>query len=138
MKIKHTYTADIENLKKIYADTEKFCEDTFADTKTTYALNLSLDEVFTNIVSYGYKNDSSKSVDIELEKVGNEIVATVSDTAPRFNPLIDTKSPDINAKLDERDIGGLGIFFVRKNMDKVSYNYKDGKNQLSMTRKIAE
>ena len=87
MKIKNTYSASLENLEKIFADAEKFCEEINADAKTTYALNLSLDEIFTNIVSYGYKGDSSKNVEIELEKSNDEIVATISDTAPRFNPL---------------------------------------------------
>jgi serine/threonine-protein kinase RsbW len=138
MKIKNTYSASLENLEKIFADAEKFCEEINADAKTTYALNLSLDEIFTNIVSYGYKGDSSKNVEIELEKSNDEIVTTISDTAPRFNPLIDAKSPDTDANLDDREIGGLGIFFIRKNMNKVSYKYENGKNQLSMARKIAE
>ena len=138
MKIKNTYSADLTNLEKIYADTESFCEKINADAKTIYALNLSLDEIFTNIVSYGYKNDTSKNVEIELEKSGNEIIATISDTAPRFNPLIDAKSPDTTATLDERNVGGLGIFFIRKNMDRVSYKYENEKNKLSISRKIAE
>ena len=138
MKIKNTYSADLTNLEKIYADTESFCEEINADAKTTYALNLSLDEIFTNIVSYGYKNDTSKNVEIELEKSGNEIIATISDSAPRFNPLIDAKSPDTTATLDERNVGGLGIFFIRKNMDRVSYKYENEKNKLSISRKIAE
>ena len=138
MKVKHTYSADLKNLDLVCANVENFCEEVCADAKTVFALNLSLDEVFTNIVMYGYKNDSTKTIDIELEKIDNNIVATISDTAPHFNPLIDVKTPDTDSTLDERNIGGLGVFFVKKNMDKVSYKYENGKNQLSMMRKIAE
>jgi len=138
MKIKKTYPAKLEALEDICADTEEFCSQAGADAKTIYAFNLCLDEIFTNIVTYGYAGDTSKTVSIAFEADGGEIRAEVRDSAPPFNPLEDAKRPDLDANLEERDIGGLGIFFVKKQMDRVCYSYENGENSLAMARKISE
>ncbi len=138
MKFQKTYVAKLDSLDEIYVDVENFCKEARVDDKTKYALNLCLDEIFTNIVSYGYKGDESKNVEIELKREAKEISATVRDDAPAFNPLEDAAMPDISADTENREVGGLGVFFIKKNMDKLSYKRENGKNQLTMARNIAE
>lgn len=138
MKTAHTYSAKLENLDTIYADAENFCGENGVDAASLFALNLCLDEIFTNIVSYGYKNDDTKEVEIELEISGGNLSAKITDSAPPFDPLTQAAAPDITADAQERDIGGLGIYFIKKNMDSVSYRYVGGKNELTMTRKISK
>ncbi len=138
MKFQKTYIASLDSLDEIYADVETFCEQSRVNDKSKYALNLCLDEVFTNIVTYGYKGDKSKSIEIELYCDSKEVSAIVRDDAPAFNPLEEVDSPDISATADNREIGGLGVFFLKKNMDKLSYKRENGKNQLTMARDIVE
>lgn len=138
MKTARTYSAKLENLDAIYADTESFCEQNGVDSASLFALNLCLDEIFTNIVSYGYKNDDTKKVEIELEINGNVLSAKITDSAPPFDPITQATPPDITADAQERDVGGLGIYFIKKNMDGVSYRYVDGKNELTISKKISK
>lgn len=136
--MKKTYGANLDNLDDIYADIENFCKDNNVDSAATYSLNLCIDEIFTNIVTYGYKNDDTKEVEIELVKKDAEVVAKIRDYAPEFNPLTEAESPNISADIDERDIGGLGIFFLSKNMDSLTYSSRDGVNELVMVKKLAK
>ncbi len=138
MKTKHTYKAKLEELDTICEDIESFCEKAAVDTNSKFALNLCVDEIYTNIVMYGYKGDESQEVEIELEKVGDEIQTTICDNAPAFDPTTETSAPDISSDIDTRDIGGLGVFFIKKNMDRVSYKRENNKNVLTMAKKIAE
>lgn len=138
MKTARTYSAKLENLDAIYADAESFCEQNGVDSSSLFALNLCLDEIFTNIVSYGYKNDDTKKVEIELEADGGMLSAKITDSAPPFDPLTQAATPDIAADAQNRDVGGLGIYFIKKNMDTVSYRYVGGKNELTMSKKISK
>ena len=64
--------------------------------------------------------------------------AKITDSAPPFDPLTQAATPDITAAAQERDVGGLGIYFIKKNMDGVSYRYVGGKNELTMSKKISK
>lgn len=144
--MKKIYKADLKQLEAIAADAAAFCGEIGADPASAYALNLCLDEIFTNIVQYGYRCDASKEVEIELSKVpcgpsepgkAAGIAAVVRDDAPEFNPLLQAPAPDTQSALENREIGGLGVFLIKKNMDKVEYARRNGKNELSMFRKLA-
>lgn len=144
--MKKIYKADLKQLKAIAADTAAFCGEIGADPASAYALNLCLDEIFTNIVQYGYRCDASKEVEIELSKVpcgsgesdkAAGIAAVVRDGAPEFNPLLQAPAPDTQSAMENREIGGLGVFLIKKNMDRVEYARRNGKNELSMFRKLA-
>ncbi len=135
--MKKIYAADLKNLDAISEDIDAFCDEIGAGSADRFSINLCLDELFTNIVSYGYRGDSSKPVEIEIEKSGADSVRiTVIDSAPEFNPLTDAASPDTDSPVEKREIGGLGIFFIRKYMDDVSYSRENGKNRLEMQKKL--
>lgn len=95
--------------------------------------NVAIDEIFSNIVNYGYANENNyitikMYVDTNLK---NKLIKiTFIDSAEKFNPL-DVSAPDTTLDADKREIGGLGIFIVREMMDEVFYEYKDNCNQLS-------
>jgi anti-sigma regulatory factor (Ser/Thr protein kinase) len=135
--MRKTYPATLESLKAIAEDLEIFCEENGVDAKTSFALNLCLDELFTNSASYGCNLDPKKSVEISAKVANGEIFAEISDTARAFNPLSEVTDPNIVSDVDSRSIGGLGVFLVKKNMDEVSYKREGGKNVVSMRRKIA-
>jgi len=133
-----SYTNNISELKKLASDIETFAESHQLKPKVIFALNLCLDEVLTNIISYGLK-ESTEDPKILLELVidRNHVVATVSDPGVPFNPLqVIEDLPDTSSPIEDRTIGGLGVYFLEQYMDKVEYNRKGNLNVLTLTKNI--
>ncbi len=105
------------------------------DGKTILQINLALDEVFTNVVSYGMEKDASQLITFSLEKRGEEIEIVVCDSGKAFD-LTGAAAPDLGLPVDEQQIGGLGIFLIRQYTDKIDYKREKGKNILTLTKKI--
>lgn len=95
------------------------------------SLNLVLEEAFTNIVNYGLEKGSGQDVVFDFENQPSKIVITIADEGKAFDPTR-REEPDTALPAEERPIGGLGIFLIRKMMDKVSYERKEGKNILRL------
>lgn len=106
---------------------DAFFSDRGLPLKLSYNFNLALDEIITNIVSYGYDDEAEHAIDVRLELIDGVVEAEVVDDAKAYNPL-DAKEPDIDAALEDRPIGGLGVFFVKELMDDVRYRYENGRN----------
>jgi anti-sigma regulatory factor (Ser/Thr protein kinase) len=96
--------------------------------RTTF--ELALEEVFMNIVIHGAPGTW---VHVSLTPAADGVTMTVEDDGPPFDPL-SLPPPDVGAGLDERPIGGLGVFLVRQMMDTISYQRVGARNQLSMTK----
>ena len=97
---------------------------------------ISCDEIFTNIASYAYAdNPQGGNVDVSVtfDPDAKQLQITISDKGIAFNPL-DSETPDVTLPLSERKVGGLGLFMVKKMMDKVEYNYRDDRNILILTK----
>lgn len=105
------------------------------DKKTVLQINLALDEIFTNVVSYGNQSDSSQCIDFSFVCRENEIEIVICDRGKPFDPT-QAAEPDIGLPLDEQHVGGLGIFLIRQYTDTISYKRVDGKNILTLTKKI--
>jgi serine/threonine-protein kinase RsbW len=105
------------------------------DIRHVLSLNLVLEEAFTNIVSYGYDDEAEHIIDIYFLKDGENLEITVSDDGHEWDPTM-KEDPDITLSAEERPVGGLGIFLIRKMMDNVSYRRSDNLNILTMTKKI--
>lgn len=106
--------------------------------RCSYNLHLVLDEVITNIFSYAFDDEGVHSVLVELRADEETVELTVEDGGRPFNPL-QSPEPDVNLppELRAKPVGGLGIHLVRKLMDEVEYERREGKNVLTM-RKIME
>jgi len=102
----------------------------------TMKLNLVIEEVVTNIINYGYHDHEAHTINIRLSLDGNLFTMQIIDDAIEFNPLLQAK-PDINLSLEDRKIGGLGIHFMRTIMDHLEYSHEDGKNILTLSKKLA-
>ena len=95
------------------------------------------DEVLSNIIKYGFKNDKKNKyiiIDLDIDLKKKNVKFTIKDNGIPFNPLY-VKDPNINLSVEERKEGGLGIYIVKKMMDKVSYEYKDNNNILILEKK---
>lgn len=128
--------AEIEAFEKVSAMLEEFLEESGAKMAFTTKVLVAFEEMFVNVAHYAYPDENSDKNGMVKIIYGkpedkNGIVITIIDSGVPFNPL-EKKDPDVTLSAEERAIGGLGIFMVKKTMDKVSYEYKDGQNIFSM------
>ena len=101
----------------------------------TNGLNLALEESVTNVIMYAYPEGTEGTLDIDAQIDGNTVTFVISDSGKAFDPTA-RKEVDIDAGIDERPVGGLGIHLVRTIMDSVRYERKDGRNILTLTKNI--
>ncbi|MEI6577318.1 MAG: ATP-binding protein [Bacteroidota bacterium] len=125
----------IDQLEKLELSLEQLGEEWELPLKTIMNLNVVLEEVFSNIVFYGYEDENEHLIKINIEKTGDDLYVQITDDAKAFDPL-NASEPDLDLKVEDRQIGGLGIHFVKTLMDEVSYERKDGKNVLSLVKKL--
>jgi sigma-B regulation protein RsbU (phosphoserine phosphatase) len=105
------------------------------NNKTLNTINLALEEWFVNIISYAFSDDYIHEIEVELRQTDNTVVISVTDDGIPFDPTV--KPPnDIDAPLEERSIGGLGIHFIRNTMDKFEYQRKNNKNIITIHKVI--
>lgn len=112
-------------------------EEAGADHKLLYKVEVSLDEVLTNVASYAYapgEGDVTLKYEI-IDEPERMISITIIDGGVEFNPL-ESKEPDITAPIEERAVGGLGLFIVKKTMDSVDYKRHNNQNILVMEKKF--
>lgn len=127
--------ADVKEIERLNRLVRKFGELHEVPSRTLYAVNLALDELVTNAVLYGFDNASGRELAVHVEVYEGEVRASVTDDGREFNPL-EQAPPDLNAPLDERALGGLGIHLVRNLMDRVEYARLGGKNVLTVRKRI--
>ena len=128
---------DIQQIPQLAEFVETVAEAAQLDVGLTMNLNLALEEAVTNVIMYAYPKGSDGLVDIEAIIRKDSLAFIVSDTGTPFDPTAAPEA-DITLDVEDRPIGGLGIFLVRNIMDEVKYaRSEDGKNILSMTKKLA-
>lgn len=126
---------DIQQIPQLADFIETIASEANLDQGLAMSLNLALEEAVTNVIEYAYPEGSDGLVDIEAVIREGQLDFIISDSGKPFDP---TAKPevDITAGVEERPIGGLGIHLVRHIMDSVSYKREDGKNYLTMIKKI--
>lgn len=128
MLVSRSFQADIDLLPDLTTYLEATLEEAGAGPKEIFDLQLSADEIFTNISLYAYQ-ESVGAVEITISSTEDSITITFTDSGRPFDPL-SLPPPDITLGIDERKIGGLGIYLVRELMDTVTYQRRDEKNIL--------
>ena len=129
---KITVEAVLENLQTVIDFATEQLETRDCPMKTSMQLELVIEEIFVNISTYAYHPEiGSSTFCIEFEENPTAVLMTFIDGGKPYNPL-EKADPDTTLDLDERDVGGLGIFLVKKNVDEIAYEYADGKNILRM------
>ena len=97
-----------------------------------FKVNLVLDELSVNIVNYSAE---ASEIEVSLAADAETVRVEISDNGRPFDPLSDAAEPDINAPLEDRPVGGLGIHLVREMMDELHYSRLDGRNRLAMVKR---
>ena len=131
---KLTIDATVENLPVVTEFITSSLEEKDCSMKTIMQMELVIEEIFVNVASYAYRPNVGL-VTICKEFEPESIVISFIDRGVDYNPL-KHQDPDINAELEDRDIGGLGIFLIKKNVDEISYERKDGQNILTIKKKF--
>lgn len=128
--------ATIDDVTKATEFIEGELEKIGCPMKTIIQINIAIDEMFSNIVKYGYPEGSGP---VTVRFIGREhsrsIFIRFEDEGVPYNPLT-KEDPDITLSAEERNIGGLGIFMVKKTMDDIKYKYEDGKNILTIKKNL--
>ena len=101
-------------------------------------LNLSLDELITNIVSYGYRDSDEHEIRVTMTEQSGSLVVVLEDDGMAFDPFTDAPEPDLEAGVEERPIGGLGVYLVKTLMDEVAYERLDGRNRITLIQRTPE
>lgn len=131
-----TVDATIENVATVTAFVDEQLEQLNCPAKTQVQVDIAIDELFGNIANYAY-NPKVGTATVRIEATDDllAVVITFIDNGVPYNPLAKA-DPDVTLPVEEREIGGLGIYMVKKTMDDISYEYKDGKNILRIKKKF--
>jgi len=128
-------TNQIEELARVEVFLEELAEDWELPSSLVLSLNLVLEEALTNTILYGFNDDSSHTIDISFTKTGNELSISIADDGLAFDPTLQS-DPDVTLSIEDRPVGGLGIYMIKKVMDQVQYQRIEDKNYLNLTKKI--
>lgn len=125
-----TVAAAIENISSVTGFVDDFLDSQECSRKAKMQINIAIDEIFSNISYYAYQNETGQvTMKVEMQENPKAVCITFIDCGIPYNPL-EKEDPDITLSIEEREIGGLGIYMVKKNMDEMEYEYSEGKNIL--------
>jgi len=128
--------ADISELDKVLSFADTILESMDCGMKAQMTIDVAIEEIFVNIAHYAYPSgDGEAVIQIEADEAARAVSITFIDQGIPYDPL-KNEDPDITLSAEDRPIGGLGIFMVKKSMDDVSYEYKDNSNRLTIKKSI--
>ena len=128
--------AQTEKLDEVLDFIDGYLDEWGFNMKTQTQVNIAVEEIFVNIAHYAYGEKTGKAK-IAITRKGDDAEITFTDSGVPYNPL-EKPDPDVTLSAEERDIGGLGIYIVKKSMDNVSYEYVDGHNVLTIRKNVGE
>ena len=123
---------DVSELERVMSFVSDLCVRNSIPPETEYDLNLAMDEMITNVAKHAYPEGGEHQFTLQITMSNEEFVARVEDDGMEFNPL-EHPTPDLDAPLEERKEGGLGIFLIRQIMTSVEYQRVAGKNIVTLT-----
>jgi serine/threonine-protein kinase RsbW len=126
---------DLSELERLCLNCEEIGRSINISDKSIFEMNLALDELFTNIISYGFHDHQEHTIKISITIEGDQLQMRIEDDGVPFNPL-ECKTPDFQCDIEECKIGGLGIHLIRKVMDDIQYQRLENKNILVLRKKM--
>ena len=130
--MKMTVDATVDNLNKVLAFIDEQLEANNCPMRVMLEIDVAAEEIFVNVASYAYTSGvGSVAIEVNFEEQPKAVAIRFIDSGIPYNPL-EKEDPDVTLPAEKRGIGGLGVFMVKKSMDEVTYEYKDGKNHLTI------
>lgn len=116
---------------------EDFASEHQIPAKQIAQVNLCIDELLTNTITYGFDQPGDHWIQLRLQLDDNRLRIELTDNAKPFNPFIEAPPPDLDSPLEDRPIGGLGVYLVKSLMNHVNYHYRDGHNHILLELALA-
>ena len=132
-----TLPNDVQTIPELSTFVDEVCENVGFDMSTTLKLNLAIEEAVVNVMNYAYPTGVKGDVDIEAEANDERLKFVISDSGTPFDPTAKAEV-DTTLSAEERGIGGLGIHLIRQIMDTINYERVDGKNVLTLRKKLTK
>ena len=122
----------VDTVRKFFDD---YSKENKLTEKTVHDIQMALDELLTNIVNYGYEDSDEHKIDVRFGINDDAVRVEIIDDSKPYN-ILEQDNPDISLSVEDKPIGGLGIFLIKKLMSNVDYYTKEGKNHLVMTKEL--
>lgn len=127
--------SDLNELERLHDAVAELGEAGDWPPDLVYQVDLVLEELIVNTVNYGYDDDARHEIEVTLTSDEDVFTVEIIDDGQAFNPLSDAPEPDLNAGIEDRPIGGLGIHLMRVMMDDVHYRREQNKNHLMLIKR---
>ena len=122
----------IDTVRKFFDD---YSKENKLTEKTVHDIQMALDELLTNIVNYGYEDTDEHQIDVHFGVNDDTVKVEIVDDSKPYN-ILEKDNPDISLSMEDKPIGGLGIFLIKKLMSNVDYYTEEGKNHLVMIKEL--
>jgi serine/threonine-protein kinase RsbW len=126
---------DLQEVVRVNAAFGDFADAHALPTAVRRSVNVALDELLTNTVSYGFPKRTDGALTIEVDLQPDRIVVTLTDNGAPFDPWVRI-APDTTLSMEVRRIGGLGIHLVKQMMDEARYEHRDGQNVVVLVKRL--
>ena len=136
-KLSLKFKSDREELDGITTAVEAFSADEDWSTDLLFRINLVIEELVLNIIDYGY-DDNDHEIELNFKSDANAVTIDITDEGRAFDPLNDAPEPDINSPLEDRHVGGLGVYLARTMMDELTYRRENSRNHLTLVKRREE
>ena len=136
-KVSFKLKSKLSELDNLCQQVERFGKSNGLSSKCIFEANLALDELFTNIISYGFNDKKEHIIEITIALKNNTLVFNIQDDGIPFNPT-EADAPDMECTIEDCKIGGLGIYLAKNLMDEVCYQRCKKKNILTLKKNIDE
>ena len=131
-----TIVNEVDEISRLAGFIDEMAQQADIDPALAMSLNLALEEAVTNVVLYAYPEGQAGTVDIQATVCDGLLTFVVTDTGKAFDPTTQVADADITLSAEQRPIGGLGVFLVKQIMDTVAYRRSDGKNILTLCKRL--
>ena len=128
-------TNQLSEIDRMNDSFNKFAEEAEVPMAVSLKLNMVFDELLNNIISYAYEDQDSHEIRVQVDLINNRLVIAIEDDGVPFNPFM-REDPDTEADLEDRSMGGLGTYLVKKVMDEVSYKRNLNRNRVTLIKQI--
>lgn len=132
-----TFRNALKELPRLAAQIEAFARAEGIPEAEVPRLQLVLDEALTNSINHGFPDGGAHEIRIAASVADGVVEFRIEDTGIPFDPTQDAAAPDLNASIEERRIGGLGVHLMRTMMDEMHYQRVDGRNSLVLRNRVA-
>jgi anti-sigma regulatory factor (Ser/Thr protein kinase) len=122
----------LSEIERINTEFKEFADGRGLAAGVSQKVNIVLDDLLNNIISYGFSDDEDHQIDIDVTYTPGRLVIAITDDGMPFNPF-DQVGPDTSLSIEERDIGGLGVLLIKELMDEYQYQRHSNSNVVTLT-----